>query len=272
MKHPAPTLAEMTGMWRRSLIVEPDGARDSSSQVRWLQGRTLFADLRQPEALPDFLHVRGLNDLRHRGLCSAFNAGRFCGPSGVRRRLLRMAAADRFSAARGNADAARLWWEEDILMEAGRDVAYVEYWMRDPTVVTRPLAAVQLRDDDAGVAALAIQVGTVFMFARQRQCALPAAGTLFDCVAGAGSLAAARAMLDCEVSLGSAGSTHVILASTHPWRVSEPLRAPVFGSIATTFATDADGAPGARRWQVTGVEGDPAAVWPASGPRNAASL
>ncbi len=154
-------------------------------------------------------------------------------------------------------------------MEAGRDVAYVEHWMRDPTVVTRPLAALQLRDLEGGVAALAVQVGTVFMFARDRPIPLPAGASLGDCISGASSLADARAMLDCEITLGSAGfgvgprGDSVILASTLPWRVSERFQLACTGATVTTQDTDAAGKSVSRCWDVVAAEGDPEAVWPA---------
>src|SRR5208282_2643282 len=97
-------------------------------------------------------------------------------------------------------------------------------------------------------AALVVQVGTVFMFARDRAVALPEGLSLAECVAGASSLAEARALLDCEITLGSGGfgSAPVMLASTHPWRVAERFELP---------GADA-------RWEVIEAEGDPAAVWP----------
>jgi hypothetical protein len=127
-------------------------------------------------------------------------------------------------------------------------------------VVTRPLAALQLRDVAAGVAALAVQVGTVFMFARDRGVALTAGASLADCIAGAASLADARAMLDCEISLGSAGN--VILASTHPWRVSERFELTCTEASVTTVDIDPEGNRLVRRWEVVEAEGDPGAVWP----------
>jgi hypothetical protein len=247
MRHLAPPLCEMPGMWRRTLIIHADGTRDTTTQVRWLQGPTLFVDLRQSAELPDFLHLRCLNDLSFEdcaalALQSGF-AGRleFDGECFEWRRLIDFQP-------RAGTDAGRLWWEEDVLIEAGRDVPYVEHWRRDPSVVTRPRAGVRLCDTQTGAAALLVQVGTVFMFARDRAIALPDARSLAECVAGASSLAEARALLDCEITLGASGSgsAPVILASTHPWRVAERFELP--------------GAP--ARWEVIEVEGDPGAVWP----------
>jgi hypothetical protein len=77
-------------------------------------------------------------------------------------------------------------------------------------------------------------------------------------------------MLDCEITLGSAGSGagsadhsgSVILASTHPWRVSERFELACTDSTVTTLDTDPAGEPATRRWEILEAEGDPEAVWP----------
>jgi hypothetical protein len=270
MKHPSPPLAEMPGMWRRSLIIQADGVHDSTSQVRWLQAQTLFVDLRQGAALPDFLQLRCLNGLTLADCTQLARQEGFAGRLGFDGDCFEWLRLIDFQPRSLRADAGRLWWEDELLIEAGRDVPYVEHWMRDPTVVTRPLAALRLRDVESGVAGLVVQVGTVCMFARDRQVSLPAGTPLGDCIAGATSLADARAMLDCEITLGSAGlgagsgddSGSVILASTHPWRVSERFALACTDSTATTLDTDPAGEPATRRWDILEAEGDPQAVWP----------
>lgn len=234
-------------MWRRTLITHADGTRDTTTQVRWLQGPKLFVDLRQGAALPDFLQVRCLDDLSFEDCAAlALQAG-FAGRLGFDGDCFEWLRLIDFQPRTGS-DAGRLWWEGEVLIEAGRDVPYIEHWLRDPTVVTRPLAGLLLRDRNTGAAALFVQVGNVFMFARDRAVALPEGRSLAECVAGASCLAAARALLDCEITLGSGDfrSTPVILASTHPWRVAERFALP---------GADA-------RWEVIEAEGDPGAVWP----------
>lgn len=270
MQHQAPPLSEMPGMWRRSLIIHADGARDSTTQVRWLQAKTLFVDLRQGAALPDFLHLRCLNDLTMEDCARLAPQEGFAGRLGFDGDCFEWRRLIDFQPQSPSADAGRLWWQDDILIEAGRDVAYVEHWMRDPTVVTRPLAALLLREVESGLAALAVQVGTVFMYARDRGVALASGASLAECVAGAGSLAEAHAMLDCEITLGSAGARaepagdrgDVILASTHPWRVSERFQLTCSDSTVSTVDTDPAGVTVSRRWEVLEAEGDPGAAWP----------
>jgi hypothetical protein len=260
----------MPGMWRRSLIIGADGIHDSTSQVRWLQAQNLYVDLRQGAALPDFLQLRCLNDLTLTDCTQLACQEGFAGRLGFDGDCFEWLRLIDFQPRSLRADAGRLWWQDELLIEAGRDVAYVEHWMRDPTVVTRALAALRLRDLETGVAGLIVQVGTVFMFARDRQVSLPAGTSLGECIGGAACLADARAMLDCEITLGSAGSNagtaaasgSVILASTHPWRVSERFALACSDYRATTMDTDPAGRPATRRWEILETEGDPQALWP----------
>ena len=261
----------MPGMWRWSLLIEASGVRDYTSQVRWLQAQTLFVDLRQGAALADFPQLRCLNDLTFEDCTQLARQEGFAGRLRFDGDCFEWLRLIDFQPRSLRADAGRLWWEDEVLIEAGRDVAYVEHWMRDPTVVTRPLAALRLRDVAAGVAGLVVQVGTVFMFARDRQTPLPAGTSLGECIAGAASLAGARAMLDCEITLGSAGfgaksdaddSGNVILASTHPWRVGQRFELACTDSTVTTSDTDPAGKPATRRWEILEAEGDPEVVWP----------
>jgi hypothetical protein len=262
MKHKAPALSEMPGMWRRALIIHADGARDATSQVRWLQAQNLYVDLRQAAELPDFLKLRCLNDLGAEDCAQLALQEGFAGRLSFDGDCFEWLRLIDFQPKGQLADAGRLWWEEEILMEAGRDVPYVEQWQRDPTVVTRPLAAVQLRDPQTNTAAIAVQLGTVFMYARERRIELPSGTSLADCVAGASSLAAAREMLDCEITLGSAAfGANVILASTHPWRVSEYFQIECNGSTASIRDADPAGHPVVRHWEVIESEGEPGSVW-----------
>ena len=63
---PEPSLETMPGLWRRSLIAWPDGRRDTTSFVNWLQGPGLYLDLRQPEGRPDF---SGMSSRVHSSPC-----------------------------------------------------------------------------------------------------------------------------------------------------------------------------------------------------------
>jgi glutamine synthetase len=42
----------LTGSWRRTLLVRPDGSTDATSSVTWLQAGAYYVDLRLPAGLP----------------------------------------------------------------------------------------------------------------------------------------------------------------------------------------------------------------------------
>jgi len=251
-------LAQLPGMWRRSLLIAADGARDTTTQVRWLQAQSLFVDLRQSAGLPDFLHARCLRDLTREDCAQLALQQGFAGRLGFDGECFEWRRLIDFQPPSAVPDAARLWWEDEILIEAGRDQPYIEHWTHDPTVGMRPLAALYLRDPAAGVTAIAVQVGTIFMFARSRPIALDAGVTLSDCVAAADSPQQAQAMIDCEITLGSAGvGANVILASTHPWRVGQCFELACAQSTARSGDVDPAGLAVTRRWEVIEAEGDP---------------
>jgi len=74
----------------------PDGTRDTTTRVRWLQGLCAYVDLRQPAAMNDFSHVRCLADLTMDD-CACLATQQGLPSSHLRRHAFRMAAIDRLS-------------------------------------------------------------------------------------------------------------------------------------------------------------------------------
>ena len=263
MNSMTPRMSDMPGLWRRSLIDRADGSRDVTTQVHWLQGQSLFADLRQPRLRSELAHVETLRDLSPQdclqlALQEGF-AGRllFDGDCFEWRRCID------YQPPAAVADAGWLYWESDILVEKGRDVPYIEHWHRDAAVVDRPPCAIVLRGIEQPDALLLL-VGTVFMFARARTAPAAPGQTLAQCVAGAASAREARALVDCEISLGQVGRRGCrIRASTLPYRVGRDLGVAVAGSCITTMDTGPRGEALCRRWEVIESEGDPGADWTA---------
>ncbi len=216
--------SELRGLWRRSLLRLADGSRDTATAVRWLQGVGAFVDLRQPPGLPGCTGARSLDDLSFED-CLALAA-----QQGFAGRL--QAAADSYEWIRTidyqpatlHADAGTLAFEGGILVERGRDIDYLEHWQREPSDPIAPFGACALRARHTGVSAVLLRVGPHFMWARGRAAALAPGRSLRDCVAGADGIAAARAMIDCEISYGrvDAGGFE-IAASTLPHRTGARL-------------------------------------------------
>ena len=96
-----------------------------------------------------------------------------------------------------------------------------------------------------------LRVGRRFMLARSRAVTLPASPSLAECVAGAGSLAAAREMVDCEVSLGRVeAGAWTIERSTLPFREGRALAVEPHADILRLDRTE---------WRLDALEGDPVA-------------
>ena len=237
------TVADLTGLWRRSLIEWPDGRRDTTTQVRWLQGLRAFGDLRQPQPEADFSHARGLGDLSRQDCARlaqqhAF-AGHltFAGPHFEWQRTIDYQPKASFP------DVGSLRWESGVLIEQGRDVEYLEHWHREPCATPAPAAALELRDT-RGINALLIRVGEFYIFARDRAIVAAPHKTLGECVAAAATIAQARALVDCEISFCRSAADGVrVAASTLPYRVGEPLSAGLDGA-----------------WEICASEGDAAAL------------
>jgi len=256
MSQPTASLSRLCGLWRRSIIIRPDGTTDATTSVRWLQGPTAYVDLRQPAAHPDFSGVRALTEL------SWEDCVRLAGQEGFAGRLVcdggwfEWQRCIDFQPRSGQADSGSLTWELDVLVERGREIAYVEHWHRDSHPTAAPVYALTLRDVRGSRNALLVRVGPVFMFARDRNVVPRAAQTLSDCVIQAPSVERARDLIDCEISFGAVeAETFRITASTLPYRVGDNLGPRYAEGGVTTHDRAPDGDAIGQRWEITSYEG-----------------
>lgn len=216
-------ISDTFGLWTRSLIRWPDGRQDTTTFAGWLQGPTLFADLRQPADPPSFDGVTCLDDL------GPAHFGWLARQEGFAGRFVRVGTAFEwqrsidFQCMSVNSDAGYLNFEGDVLVEQGRDVAYVEHWHRADRRIA-PLFAARLQDP-GGRQGMIVRAGTIFMYVRDRAEPLAFNGSLSDMVADS-SAAEARALLNCEISLGHvSGDVWTIERSSLPYRVGTTLSA-----------------------------------------------
>ncbi|WP_072395206.1 hypothetical protein [Hyphomicrobium sp. CS1GBMeth3] len=256
MRRPVTEISETFGLWERSLIAWPDGRQDTTTFAAWLQGPTLFADLRQPDDPPSFAGVSCLEHLgpehfdwlaRQEGF-----AGRFVRAGGAYewQRMID------FQCPTSASDAGYLEFDNGVLVEEGRDIPYIEHWHHTSRDLT-PLFALRMQDANACTGFL-VRVGELFMFVRPRAEPLPHGASLPDLVANT-TPDVARTLLDCEISLGRVtGDVWSIERSSLPYRVGADL-APTVTSAHPIFTTQditRDGKPFTRAWTV--VEFDPA--------------
>lgn len=125
--------SDCVGLWRRTLLVEADGSRDTGTEVTWLQGITAFVD------------SRGF-------------AGTLRDDGGV---FEWQRAVD--LQAPSPPDIGEMRWDEGTLVETGVGADYVEHWVRDD-VAPVPCWAVFLSGPE-GAPGLLLRVGTRFGFA-----------------------------------------------------------------------------------------------------------
>jgi hypothetical protein len=251
-----PNVAELRGLWRRSLIAWPDGTRDTTASVRWLQGLSAYIDLRQPTFAPDFSHARGLADLSLDDCAWLATQEGFSGQFSFDGAYFEWARTIDFQPKPLYSDTGSLWWEGNVLVEKGRDIAYIEHWHREEEAATYPIGAVTLRERHTNTPAAFLRVGSNFMFARDRAVIPPAQQTLSECVAAAPSLRDAQALVDCEISFGAVGPQGFwITASTLPYRIGEVLDQRLGDGALTTSDRDFNGDVITRQWEITGSEG-----------------
>ncbi|GAY13375.1 hypothetical protein MSZK_01010 [Mycobacterium sp. shizuoka-1] len=100
-----PQIADCHGLWRRTLLIEADGSRDTEADVQWLQGISMFVDVRGPGA--GFAGRLGQHD-------DVFEWTRLVDlqPPGL-------------------PDAGRMSWAGDLLIEVGVHADYTEHWQRE---------------------------------------------------------------------------------------------------------------------------------------------
>ena len=196
----APTLETLAGLWTRSLIAWPDGRRDTTTQVFWLQGPGFFADLRQPTGAPDFSHTNRLADVTDEQLAWMATQEAFAGELHFDGDCFEWQRDLDLQPKANRADRGRLRFERGGLIEHGEHNAYVEHWHHNPE--RGPAGAARLLDDATGNSAYLVRVGAAFMYARGSMRSLPPNATLSNCVRAAPSPEAARRLLDFEVSFG----------------------------------------------------------------------
>lgn len=259
----APALEVLPGLWIRSLIAYPDGRRDTTTQVFWLQGPGFFADLRQPIGAPDFSRIRRLADVTDAQLAWMSTQEAFAGDLQFDGDVFEWDRVINLQPRADRGDRGRLVFEDRVLVERGEFDAYVEHWhrAREP----RASGAARLVDETDGTTAYLIRVDSLFMYARGRAAASAEAEahfatgtTLTDAVRAAESKQAARQLLDFEVAFGQIDNgTWRIERSSLPFRAGQSLGVCSTG-LFTLSLSDSHFTEGVRKrhWRIVDLRGD----------------
>jgi hypothetical protein len=148
---------ELSGVWKRVLLVDEVGVEDRQSEVYWVQSRKLCGDIRL-----HLLHST-LADLKSTGDASRVEAfaGHLLGSEGD----FRWQPSLRSWRDIGPPDEGRLSWIGDDLHEDGIHRAYTERWERI-AVPTDDDFAVELHHPTDNALSVLLRVGTFVFYAR----------------------------------------------------------------------------------------------------------
>ncbi|MFE9445752.1 hypothetical protein ACFYO2_44090 [Streptomyces sp. NPDC006602] len=265
MPKTSPAVADLAGVWRRSLLADDKGSRDTTSTVTWVQGPTRYADLRQRIDRPRPRAAESLEDLSFEQLLGLAEQEAFAGQLRHVDGAFHWEHAIDFGPA-SSPDAGTLSRHGSTLVEEGVHSPYVEHW-HPVAEAGPPYAAVELIHPPSGCRALLVRAGSWFGYARGRREPLPPGGSLAELIAGAAHPGRARELLDCEISMGCIADDHwIIERSTLPHREGRSLAPELAGSSRLlTCDTGPGGAPYVRRWEISEAEGALHTLAPAPG-------
>lgn len=252
--------SSLSGLWHRLILSQPGKTVDTLTQVDWLQGPELYADLRQPtgpastvqaSCLADLTLAEALELARQEGF-----AGHFILSDGVGTWLRSID----FQPLGPLGDVGRLESHGDLLIEYGVEADYIEHWQRQPGSSDAPCWAARFTSEDDGRDVIMVRCGPNFAFARDRGVALEPGENLTQRMEQA-SEAEARCLIDCEIALGSISADGWrIERSTLPWRrgtILLPPRAALAGDRLVVAETDSLGRPTVRRLLMREAQGTP---------------
>ncbi|MDP9094213.1 MAG: hypothetical protein M3N95_15090 [Actinomycetota bacterium] len=231
-------LTELSGLWKRTLLIDSTGHRDEASDVSWLQACSAFVDVRQPVDRPLFADVNGGRALNARQRGWIHSQQGFAGTLVVSGGIYEWRRAIDLHPPPATPDACHLVFDGDVLVETGHRRDYVERWLRAGPAA-QPEWAMHLQGHDGRTALLA-RVGNAFGWARGR----PYQMTAHD------------HFLDCEYAIGLVeGSVWRITTSTLPFREGADL-GPRLAAGGVTSADVTENGRGIRaQWAVRATEG-----------------
>ena len=241
-RQPVPTW--LRGLWRRRSIEYPDGRRDDTTVVYWLQAESAFADIRIPGHRPDLRARGGLTGLSEEERAAlALQAG-FAGWTELTGDRCRWHRTIDYQPPSGVPDEGRLRLHDSVLIEEGVHDPYVEVWepiecnvqLGPADIATVRPTCVAHHTEASGRRESLVVCGDVFIYARDRATALPQAVSLEALVrAAAGRPSELVHLLDCEISFGLCRGGRVpweIRLSTLPFREGGGLATAESGEIA----------------------------------------
>lgn len=248
------SVGELQGLWRRSLMAWPDMPEDRTTWVSWLQGPSLYADLRQPAGKPDFSGVRCLRDLEIEQIRWMAGQMAFAGTFQCEGKLFSWGHDLDYGPLSPTPDRAFLWFEHDRLVERGQEIPFTEHWHRSGGA-SRISGAALLKDRE-GRSAILVRDGEHFLIANSYDGPAYRAETLSLCIEMATGIVEMQDMVGSEFSFGKISEAGwLIERSSLPFREGADLH-PVFRANGVRLSRiTPDGAPFDHEWVVEFSEG-----------------
>lgn len=160
----AVSMADCAGLWQRTLLVDPSGSHDTTTDVRWLQGITRFVDLRRATARPDFSGVRDVAEMTAEQRAWLDSQDGFAGTLTQRADIFHWQRRIELQPPGPHPDEGSMSYSGDVLVEIGVHADYFEHWTRAAT--PGPCWAMDLEAPD-GSLALVLRVGALFGWAHR---------------------------------------------------------------------------------------------------------
>jgi hypothetical protein len=222
----------LRGLWRREEIFTPDGYRDTTTLVIWLQTQRFYADIRIPADRPKRFGAPGFGDYADAELVALARMQGFAGVLTTKGDVCSWRRDLDYQPQAATPDEARFEIEGDRMGEFGIHADYTEIWRR-AAGTAEFLVALRREGLPGGLLVIA---GDHFIQADGRAAPLPPGESLAhivgdDLAAGRRDLAEARLSFRIAYGRVSGGTTPwEITLSTLPWLEGTSLFA---GQVAT---------------------------------------
>ncbi|NJN85861.1 MAG: hypothetical protein HC881_05520 [Leptolyngbyaceae cyanobacterium SL_7_1] len=221
----------LMGLWQRVSIETADGARDTETEVFYLQTPTCFGDLRIPGDRPDLRQASFPSLTQETALALSQQQG-FAGIAQFEQGYCQWFRLIDYQPPQPSRDIGLLYWEHDLLIEEGVDQVYREEWQKiddgDGDFTALVLVEPDLPPASHWSASLVI-AGDYFVYSQNRSVSLPSAESLAACLMHSTDFQEQQAYLSCEISFGrcqTGGVPWEIQRSTVPWREGSALWSP----------------------------------------------
>lgn len=206
------------GAWERLLLSLPGQPVDTLTAVSWIQGPRYFVDLRQPHWLRGKVQAACLAELGMEDARMLACQQGFAGTFELSGDIATWVRSIDFQPPGDLGDRGRLEADGELLIEHGVEADYIEYWQRGASADDCHSMGARFVSDGDGCPVIVVRYGSRFGYARARTLPVERNADLAAMIENT-DLAAARALLDCEIALGRVTPEGWrIDRSSLPWR------------------------------------------------------